>query len=363
MTTAPPAPAAPEPATPEPATPQSATAEATTGPTTPQLGGLEPTPTAIRLAGSTQAGFSPTPPVDRWLDLDVAPAARGSRPAPSRRVVVTAVLALVAGFGGAGIAVEGRAEPARTAPPAVATVRLDTVVLSPVPSAILVLRVDNLGSTPQQVIRVRVAAGGARSTVVPVGAAAPVGDSLVVPLTVPLDCSDTAASNDRTTVTAELGGTAETVEAVGVGRAGQFGGLCAAADSTLPGGWRSPARAAAWSIADGVVDLTVTGLAAEATRIVWVEADGVLLPQSRTAPTVRGGTARLQFVAPAPGCRDGGVRPVVATGLEVHVETPTGLRGAYVPVGAALGQWLMDAFVAACPSLPGGPAAVRQAGS
>jgi hypothetical protein len=294
------------------------------------------------------------PVLDPVLDLDAPPTGSDLPPHRHRRALAAAVLAVTAGASGAGLAVAVRpAEPAAHSP-VVASVHVETVVLNPGPTALLELQVENLGAAPSRVLQVDVQGGGSARTVVDVRQRVEGGDSLGQRLDVSLDCANPAARSERVTVTVRTDAGAA-IDAVGVGRAGQLGGLCAAADAALPGGWRTPARASSWSIAAGVLDLVVTGLPDRATGIVSVEADGVLLPQSRTTPSVNHGAAHLQFPAPAPGCRDGGVRPTVPTGIQVLVQSPDGLATAYVPVGAALGEWLMDAFVAACPSRPNGP--------
>jgi hypothetical protein len=249
---------------------------------------------------------------------------------------------------------------------------LDTVVLDPVPSAVFVLHVDNLGGVPQVVREVHVSGGGAADVVLPIGQDLPVGGAVDASVVVALGCgassaADAARISATVSVTAADGaGTRPAtpqpdVRAVGVGRAARLGGLCAAADAVLPGGWRTPARVTGQRVDGGDLELTVGGLPAGATQIVWIEADGVLLPQSRLDPAVRSGSARLRLPAPTPGCRDSGARPVVPTGLQLHLATPDGLRSAYAPVGAVVAQWLMDAYLRACPATPAGPAATALA--
>lgn len=55
---------------------------------------------------------------------------------------------------------------------------------------------------------------------------------------------------------------------------------------------------------------------------------------------------------------DGVLRPVVATGVQLRIDTGAELSSVYVPLGAAVAQWFMDAYVRACPSNPAGPPAV-----
>jgi hypothetical protein len=180
---------------------------------------------------------------------------------------------------------------------------------------------------------------------------------LVVPVTAPLACSTGSPPAEPVTVTARLTTKSQNrVTALGIGQVGQPGGLCAAADAILPRGWQTPGRATGWFFTGGVLDLTVAGLPAGGTRIASVEAAGVRLPQVQTPPGVDGGVARLRLGAPSAGCPSAGIQPVVPTGLEVNVETPAGLRTSHVSVGAAVAQWLMDAFAISCPARSGNPA-------
>lgn len=303
---------------------------------------------------------------ERWIDLDAGPP-----PAPVRRrpVGLALVAAAVVGgaLAGAVLASTGRAELPPAPPPTVAVMTLDTLVLDPVPSAVLALRVDNLGRTRQVVREVHVSGGGAADAVLPIGQELPVGGGLDTRVVVALRCgaspaADAARISATVRVTSADGAGPATarpdIPAVSVGRAARLGGICAAADAVLPGGWRTPARVTGQRMDGGELDLTVGGLTADATRIVWIEADGVLLPQSRLDPAVRNGSARLRLPAPTPGCRDSGLRPVVPTGLQLHLATPGGLRSAYAPVGAMVAQWMMDAYLRACPGSPAGPPAM-----
>jgi hypothetical protein len=317
---------------------------------------------------------------DRWLDLDAdPPGVVVRRREPVRLAVVTAAV-VVGALGGAALASLSRPSLPPAPSPTVAVITLDTVVLDPVPSAVLALRVDNLGQARQLVRDVHVSGGDVADAVVAVGQELPAGGGVDARVVVPLRCDVTPAPGaDRISAMVRIaaadagggvvpgaGGSATShqpatgtvdVRAVGVGRAAQLGGMCAAADAVLPGGWRSPAHVAAQRLDGDELDLAVTGLPADATRIVWIDADGILLPQSRLDPGIRAGTARLRVPPPAPGCRDTGVRPVVPTGLQLHLEGPGGLRSAYAPVGAVVAQWLMDAYGRSCPELPAGPVA------
>jgi hypothetical protein len=61
---------------------------------------------------------------------------------------------------------------------------------------------------------------------------------------------------------------------------------------------------------------------------------------------------------PTVGCPDGGTRPVVPTGLQLHLQGARGLVTVYAPVGLSVSAWLMDAYTRACPARPQGPPAV-----
>ena len=318
--------------------------------------------TAAPVGSAVTAGAVASAGADVTLDLDAAAPPRAPRRRPS---LLLGVAAAVAALVGASTASAGKVDLPPALPSTVATMTLDGVVLDPAPTAVLVLSLHNAGTTTQIAQEVRVEGGGTRGKTAPIGQEIAPGATVTARIGVPLGCPDRLPALERVSATVHVRpahrGAGDTVDlaVVGVGRAAQLGGLCSAADAALPEGWRLAATASTWQFVDGDLELTVTGLPADAARLMWVEADGVLVPQSRLDPAIRDRTARIRVPAPAPGCRDSGVRAVVPTGLQLHVETPGGLRAVYVPIGAEFSQWLMDAFVRSCPSRPDGPPAVR----
>jgi hypothetical protein len=307
------------------------------------------------------------------VDLDAAPdsqapdrcsgAGRWNRPIG----IGVAAACAVAAIGGAVLESATDDATSPVSPALVATVSLDAVVQNPVPAAVLLLRLDGVGPSTRLATEARVSNGGTIAIRVPVGRKVAPGEVALVRLTVPLNCGPALAASERVAVTvyvasvpgAAAGPRAGTsghqvigdIRAVGSGPVGQLGGLCAAADAALPAGWRSPARVVAWRRSGDAIGLTVAGLPADAVRVAWVEADGVLFPRSGPLPRVMAGSAQLTLGPPAPRCHSA-QRQVLPTGLEVHVETPTGLRAGYVPVDSTAAQWIMEAFLTACPTPP-----------
>ena len=212
-----------------------------------------------------------------------------------------------------------------------------------------------------------VAGGGLVTTGVPIGQnLAPRGDGATAHVVVPLRCGpgEHAAEPVTTRIALRIAasgppGPGSFVSAVPRGRVADPGGLCAAAEAALPQGWRDLSHAAAWSLIGARLNLTVDRLPADATALVGVQADGVLLPSSDGPPPVVNGSVHLVLDPPQQGCQDTGARDVVPTGLQILFEGRDGMRFSYVPVGAAVAGWLMDAYERNCPSRPGGPSSVR----
>lgn len=301
-----------------------------------------------------------------WLDLDLdaAPAVRPARRRPFRTALIAAAaLGAVAGAALAGSTVDAPFHP----PPATGAVLiLDNVALSPNPVAVLRLTLENHGRKGQVAEEVTVSGGGILPTTSRLGRSLAPDVATDSRITVPLDCP--AGQTFSGTVTAVihlrtpgLRGGATEIRAVPAGRASEIGGLCSAADAGLPSGWRTTAHATTWKLSGQDLDLVVTDLPRGVEGLVAVEADGVLLPPPRIVPGGAAGSLHLVVGPPVPGCRDGGLRPVVPTGLQLRVRTGTGLGSVYVPLGASLSKWLMDAYVRSCPSRPDGPSAVRTA--
>jgi len=300
------------------------------------------------------------------LDLD-----QDRRPSPPRRrrpfrilLAVVALLGLVAGAALRSSVVS----PARTVEAHVfATLDLRSVVLAPQPRALLELTLKNVGDESLIADTATVAGGGVVTTGVLIGQnLAPRGQGVTASVVVPLRCGPGARAADPVTTRIELRVAASgpptpgsVVSAVPQGRVSEAGGLCAAAEAELPQGWREVAHAAAWSLTGGRLDLTVDSLPHDATALVGVQADGVLLPWPDSPPPILAGSVHLVLDPPQQGCQDTGAREVVPTGLQLLFEGQDGMRFSYVPVGAAVAGWLMDAYTRTCPSRPAGPSAVR----
>jgi hypothetical protein len=309
------------------------------------------------------------------IDLDALPRyppdPAGTAPAPhaaarhGRTFRAALVAAAVAGvLAGTLLSSAGTPPPPPVPGRLLAVLQLRGVVLDPQPSAVLQLTVQNAGGVRQVIDDVSVSGGGVPGVVVPIGHDLPSRSEDATQITVPLGCGRGRAGG---TVTAQVrlremsSGpklTTATVRAQPVGRLGDDGALCSAADLDLPQGWREPARATSWTLSGDTVHVAVAGLPTDVTDLVSVQADGVLLPSSGIG-AITGGTADLELTPPTPGCRDGGTRPVAPTGLQLLVLGPKGLRFAYLPLGPSVAEWLMDAYVKACPSRPQGPSAVR----
>jgi hypothetical protein len=259
-----------------------------------------------------------------------------------------------------------------SAPPApalpsqqVAVMSLRSVVLAPRPSAVLQLSLENDGDVHQIADQVTISGGGLVGAPVQVGHDVPPQGRDDATLTVPLQCGPGQAGGAvsatvrlREVSTSPVLTTSD-IPVVTVGKLAHAGAVCAAADDVLPYGWREQAHVVRWSLTGTTVDLTVSGLPSDVTDLVSVQADGVFLPAPSGTGAVRSGQLTVSLTPPSPGCRDGGVRPVAPTGLQLLVIGAGGMRYSYVPIGPPIAGWLMDAYVRACPSNPNGPSAVR----
>jgi hypothetical protein len=303
--------------------------------------------------------------LDPVVDLDAAPPRPPtSRPAHRFQALLVAVCVLGA-LGGAGLRSAGTTRPP-TPPQVVVTLALRAVTLDPQPRAMFELTLANHGDLPVLAGAATLSGGGLYAVRAAVGQRLPAHGSGRAAVGVALRCGPGERAGDpivaRVEVRAEDGDRAaggSAVTAIPVGRAADAGGLCAAAEAALPQGWRDLSRATAWGFAGDRLRLSVADLPTDVTALVAVWADGVLLPLPGGPPTVRDHSAQLLIGRPQPGCRDGGTRPVVPTGFQLLVQGDEGMRYAYVPVGAAVAGWLMDSYLAACPSRPDGPSAVR----
>jgi len=309
-----------------------------------------------------------TPAVD--LDAEQDP----PTPAPVRTwhpyraaLVGVALLGLVAGSLLAGTASAGSGSTGQL----IATLELRGVVLTDHPTAVLALDLQNVGDAPAVAEEVTVSGAG----LVPVtqrllltiwpGAT----ERTTVEATVSCSLQDGAGQPPQAAIqlhpapgasVQEAARTSRSAVAVPVGLLARRGGLCSAADATLPEGWLTQARATGWVFGpDDSLRLDVTDLAADVTDVVAAQADGIIVPVPQAPVAVHGGAVRLELGAPGSGCQAVGNRPVVPTGLQLLVHTSEGTRFVYVAVDLTVADWLMRAFVAACPDSPGGPSAVR----
>jgi hypothetical protein len=257
-------------------------------------------------------------------------------------------------------------------PPAVpnhvtASVSLQSVLMSPRPSAVLQIRLRNLGAVRQVAESVSVSGDGVATTGARLGLTLSPGDEAVATATVPLRCGPKLPGDAPVVAHLQLqeagGGLPEPrsdVSAVSLGRVAEADGLCAAADTDLPEGWRDPVQVTAWRVlADGGLTMSVTGLPSGVASILAVQADDWLLPWTGAPPAIRAGSAAIQLEPPVPGCQDNGVRAVVPTGFQLVVASPDVTQTVYAPVGVGVAQWLSRAYVRACPSSPAGPSAIR----
>jgi len=62
---------------------------------------------------------------------------------------------------------------------------------------------------------------------------------------------------------------------------------------------------------------------------------------------------------PTPGCRDGAIRKVASTGMQLILAGPGSTTTVYAQVGPAEAGWLADAFARSCPNDPDGPSSIR----
>jgi hypothetical protein len=299
------------------------------------------------------------------VDLDAdPPRAPGPRRPHRFRALLVAVCVLGA-VGGASLRSAGIA-PAATPPQVVVTLALRAVTLEPAPRAVLELTLANHGDAPVQAGTASLSGGGLYAARAQVGRQLPARGSALASMIVALRCGPGERAAEPIVVRVELraegaepAAGASAVTAIPVGRTADAGGLCAAAEAPLPQGWRDLSVATGWSFTGGQLQLSVADLPADATALVAVWADGVLLPLPGGPPQLHDRSAVLTIGRPQPGCRDGGTRPVVPTGFQLLVQGGEGMRYSYVPVGAAVAGWLMDAYATACPSRPDGPSAVR----
>jgi len=251
------------------------------------------------------------------------------------------------------------------------TLELRGIVLGDHPTAVLTLGLQNVGDAPTEAQEVTLSGAG----LVPVtqrllrtvwpGAT----DLTTVEATVSCTRQDGAGLPARAVVhlgpapgasVPEVARTPATATAVPVGLLTRTGGLCSAADATLPEGWLQEARAASWTFGpDESLRLEVVGLPPDVTELVAAFADGVTIPVPQAPVPVRNGRATVLLGPPGSGCRAVGNRPIVSTGVQLAGHSKDGTRSAYVPVDLTVADWLMRAFVAACPDSPGGPSAVR----
>jgi hypothetical protein len=303
-------------------------------------------------------------PVEVDLDQVTGPSVRQRH--PFRGVLVA--LGVCGLLGGAALRATQQPPPAPQPLRVVATVGLNAVHLEPQPSADLEVHVTNRGDQRLVADTADVTGGGVATTEALLGIDLPPGGDQVATATVPLRCSPSADATVpvgvRITLRAAISGPAlpdVEVAAVTTGPVADTAGLCAAADRTLPEGWRTPVRVVRSSLTAGRLTATVTDLPDGPLQVLAVQADGWLLPWSDAPPTVRDRTVELRLDPPSPECRDGGVRPVLPTGLQVMVASASGTYPVYAAIGADAAQWLADAFAGSCPSRPNGPPAVRTA--
>jgi hypothetical protein len=304
--------------------------------------------------------------LDPVIDLDADPPRQPGARRPSRFRTLLVAVCVLAALGGASLR-SAEVTPAPTPPQVVVTLALRAVTLDPQPRAVLELALSNHGEEPVLADAVALSGGGLYAARAQIGQRLlPRSSGGLASMIVALRCGPGERAAEPVVARVELRGTARdpasggtTVTAIPVGRAADAGGLCAAAEISLPQGWRDLARATSWSLADGQLKLAVADLPTDVTALVAVWSDGLLLPLPGGPSPVRDRSVQLTIGRPQPGCRDAGTRPVVPTGFQLLVQGREGMRYSYVPVGAAVADWLMTAYVAACPSRPDGPSAVR----
>jgi hypothetical protein len=304
---------------------------------------------------------------DLDLDLPVALVPLGTRATGAtggRSVWLVAGLVLL-GFA-AGIAVRDRVE--EPADPVgnmlSATVSLREVLLAPAASAVLVVEIQNRDDVRRVADGVRVAGPGTIGTSVPISVDLPPNGQGLVPVTVALSCTsappqqpDLAVEIRLRTATSARALTIRDLVALPVGRLAQSGGLCAAADATFPLGWRAMVRPTTWDPTGDHVHVVALGLPPEASLLAQVQTNGI--PLEILAATVGSDHSLDLSVRPGVTCTAQTPHPIVLTGLELLLLGPDGMVQAYLPLGPAFADWMMEAFVRACPAHPDGPSSVR----
>jgi hypothetical protein len=249
------------------------------------------------------------------------------------------------------------------------TLELRGVALAEAPTALLELRLENVGDLAETAADATVRGAGMVPTTVPLNRTVQPGAPEVVPLRVPLSCTRGHRPGDLAEAAVRLGAAGPgaptapertTVQALPVGALGAPGGLCSTADATLPNGWAEPATAADRSFAaDRSLRVTVTGLPADVTDVVGADADGVLVAVRDAPVAVRAGRVTLVLDPPPPGCRPADGRPVVPTGVQLLVQGGDGLRFSYLAMGADVAAWLAPAVSGSCPDGPIAASTVR----
>jgi len=305
------------------------------------------------------------------VDLDAERAAPSPRPPrrwhPDRvALLALAVAGLVVGAGLSG----GTSAPAPPAAQLLVTLELRGVALGDQPTAVLTVGLQNVGAETVVADEITVSGAGLVPATRRIGRTVATGAYDTATVRVPLSCSRSAGQPARGTVRLRLLPSAlphevlaegpSTVSAVLVGYLARHGGLCSAADAALPDGWAEQARATSWTFGpQGSLLLVLGGLPADVTDLLAAQADGVIVPVPQAPVPVQGGSATVQLGAPRSGCRAVGARAVVPTGLQFLAHAAEGSRYVYVPIDLTVADWLMRAFVDACPDSPGGPSAVR----
>ncbi len=309
------------------------------------------------------------------VDLD----AREDRPAGARHpfaavLAVAAVVGLVLGTSARSALRE--APPAEPAPTLTATSSLRAVLLTPEPTAVLDVNVSNRGEDSMVVETLTTEWSGTRQeggvvervlqprrvavlTVRLPVACAGGGDGAQPPL-VRVTTRPFAARTGVAGPPQEAGGTqgapasSAVVEAVPVGELARLGGVCSAADDTLPRGWRSPVPGSIVRADDAGLRLRVSGLPRAGFVFVNPDPDAGFATIAKAAP-VRAGSATLDVERPGISCDRPPLRGL-PTALPLYFSGQDGPPRPYLAqVGTGLSRWLLRQWDLACPDGPTEP--------
>jgi hypothetical protein len=234
----------------------------------------------------------------------------------------------------------------------VVTTHLSRIVMSPLPTGVIEVVVDNRDSAPARIAMVEASGSGVRQVVTtqvdqPVAA----GALRRVQVSVPLNCGRLVDDVGPPTVVVGVStgaGPLTPFTAIATGPA-MTQGLCPSAMEQLPEGWHDRVVLRHLTADDAHLTLSVGGLPAGTTEVLYVRADDWSLVITSPPQAPVDGEVSLTVLRPVPDCFALPARPTLPAGVQIMVSGPRdGPQLLYLPVGPDLSRWLLAAWDTAC---------------